>query len=108
MKKDLRRSTRYPVVGLASIEIIPGFDTIEGYVANFGANGLGLYVRDPLKPGDHLHITLSIEGQHDVEVQESYQGNVVWVNQVGGVNAVGVEFIDEAGGCRHAGGVQAP
>jgi len=96
-------------VGLASIERYPGLDVIEGYVANFGKNGLGLYVRDPLKAGDHVHIALSIDSVPELEVSERYQGNVVWVNQVGGVFAVGIQFVDEGAGCPHVGaGAGAP
>jgi hypothetical protein len=101
--RDLRRSARYPLVGLASIERFPGLDVIEGYVANFGRNGLGLYVRDPLKAGDHVHIALTIDSVPELEVNERYQGNVVWVNQVGGVFAVGIQFVDEGAGCPHTG-----
>ncbi|MDH5527972.1 MAG: PilZ domain-containing protein, partial [Nitrospirota bacterium] len=94
-RKDLRRSARYPVVGLARVEVLPGVDVLEGYVANFGKHGIGLYVRDPLTPGDHVHIELTIEDlMEEVEVAERYQGNVVWINQVGGVFAVGIEFVD--------------
>ncbi|MDH4229058.1 MAG: PilZ domain-containing protein [Nitrospirota bacterium] len=100
--KDLRRSARYPVVGLATVEVLPGLDVLEGYVANFGTHGVGLYVRDPLAPGDHVHITLAIDGVPDMDVAERYQGNVVWINQVGGVFAVGIEFLDEQGGCPYA------
>jgi hypothetical protein len=101
VSKELRRTTRYPLVGLASIERFPGLDTVEGYVANFGKNGLGLYVREALKPGDHVHIFLSIDSVPELDVSERYQGNVVWVNQVGGVYAVGIEFVDEQAGCPH-------
>jgi hypothetical protein len=104
LSRELRRTARYPLVGLASIERFPGLDVVEGYVANFGRNGLGLYVRDPLLAGDHVHIALSIDSVPELEVNERYQGNVVWVNQVGGVFAVGIEFVDEAGGCPHAAG----
>ncbi|MFQ5508062.1 MAG: PilZ domain-containing protein [Leptospirillia bacterium] len=104
MKKDLRRTARYPVVGLATIEVMPGMTRIEGYVANFGENGIGLYVRDPLTPGDHVHISLLIDDVADLDVDERYQGNVVWTNQVGGVHAVGIEFVDESDGCRYMGG----
>ena len=98
--KENRRSTRYPLVGLASIEVRPQLTTIEGYVANFGKEGLGLYVREPLAPGDHVHIALSVEGGLEgVEIQEQYQGNVAWVNQVGGVYAVGIQFTSEPDGC---------
>jgi len=98
--KENRRSARYPLVGLASIEVRPQFTVIEGYVANFGKEGLGLYVRDPMAEGDHVHITLSVEGRvPDVKIQEYYQGDVAWVNQVGGVYAVGIRFIDESDGC---------
>lgn len=105
MTKDLRRTARYPLVGLASIERFPGLDVIEGYVANFGRNGLGLYVREPLAAGDHVHIDLSIDSVPELEVSERYQGNVVWVNRVGGVYAVGIEFVDEGAGCPHGAGV---
>lgn len=101
MSRDLRRTARYPLVGLASIERLPALEVVEGYVANFGKNGLGLYVREALKPGDHVHISLSIENVPELEVSERYQGNVVWVNQVGGVFAVGIEFVDESAGCPH-------
>ena len=107
MSKELRRTARYPLVGLASIERFPGLDVIEGYVANFGRNGLGLYVRDPLKAGDHVHIALSIESVPELNVSERYQGNVVWVNRVGGVYAVGIEFVDEGAGCPHGVGAAA-
>lgn len=99
----MRRTARYPVVGLASIEVIPSLQNIEGYVANFGKSGVGLYVRDPLAPGDHVHISLSIENIPELQVDERYQGNVVWVNQVGSVYAVGVEFVDETDGCKAMG-----
>ena len=95
----MRRTARYPVVGLATIEVRPELNVIEGYVANFGENGLGLYVREPLVPGDHVHITLSVDADPHLTVNESYQGNVRWVNQVGGVFAVGIEFVDETHGC---------
>ncbi len=98
--KENRRSARYPLVGLASIEVRPQLNIIEGYVANFGKEGLGLYVREPLEKGDHVHITLSVEGGvEEVEIQEKYQGNVAWINQVGGVYAVGIQFISEPDGC---------
>jgi len=103
--KENRRYARYPVVGLATIEVRPGWEIVEGYVANFGENGLGLYVREPLNPGDHVHISLAVDGTPGVEIKEEYQGNVAWVNQVGGVHAVGVEFVDEADGCPHGEGV---
>jgi hypothetical protein len=108
--KELRRTARYPLVGLASIERYPGLEVVEGYVANFGRNGLGLYVRDPLAAGDHVHIALSIESVPELDVSERYQGNVVWVNKVGGVYAIGIEFVDESAGCPHgaeAGGAPA-
>jgi len=107
VSKELRRTARYPLVGLASIERFPGLDVIEGYVANFGRNGLGLYVRDPLTAGDHVHIALSIESVPELDVSERYQGNVVWVNRVGAVYAVGIEFVDEGAGCPHGVGVAA-
>ncbi|MBI5137792.1 MAG: PilZ domain-containing protein [Nitrospirae bacterium] len=98
-----RRSTRYPLVGLASIEVLPEMNVIEGYVANFGPEGLGLYVRDPLNKGDHVHITLQVDGVRNVEVKERYQGNVAWVNRVGGVYAAGIQFVDEKSGCAYLG-----
>ena len=101
MKQDLRRTVRYPLVGLATVERFPGMEVIEGYVANFGRNGLGLYVRNPLKAGDHVHIALSIDSVPELGVSERYQGNVVWVNQVGSVYAVGIAFDEETEGCPH-------
>ena len=97
-----RRSARYPLVGLAAIEVVPQMEKLEGYVANFGKEGLGLYVRQILNKGDHVHIHLSVDAG-ELAVEERYQGNVAWVNQVGGVYAVGIQFIDERGGCPHQG-----
>ncbi len=99
--RENRRAARYPVVGLASIEVRPQMTIIEGYVANFGESGLGLYVRTALAPGDHVHISLSIDSAPGLEVREYYMGNVVWTNQVGGVHAVGIAFVDEVNGCVH-------
>jgi hypothetical protein len=89
------------LVGLAAIQVLPRMEKLEGYVANFGKEGLGLYVRQPLDKGDHVHIDLSVEAGGELAVEEHYQGNVAWVNQVGGVYAVGIQFIDEKGGCPH-------
>jgi len=100
MKHENRRSARYPLVGLAVIDVLPRMNQLEGYVANFGAEGLGLYVREPLNKGDHVHIHLSVDAG-DMPVEEHYQGDVAWINPVGGAYAVGIRFQDETEGCPH-------
>lgn len=88
--KNRRQNVRMTIMGMVRVWFPSQSKPVEGYLANIGRGGIGIYLSRKTRIGQMLRIAVSLKGQEGPE--EQFQVKVVWSSRVGKLYMAGVQF----------------